>query len=1056
MWLSILILLSLSLPAQARNYVFPGNMPLGCTASGATYSCAALTLNDGDTIVIASPKPATINVTGSFNTSSARINANGAAADLNIVVSGALIMGYKGVVYANARAASIDLGIEAILGGTLNVTTGNVTLAYRASTGGTITSTTGNITLGEEVIINGNLSSTTGVISIGGRSTVHGRIGSTTGAIRLQQDILVKGSISASETGAIEVGYRGRMESVSGTTGGITLGEESTVTGSIASTTGDVTVGQKSVIGTGSITSTTGAIRLGQDVQVKGDLIAKETGLIAVGDRGRVGAISGTTGGVTVGENVTVGGGIASTTGPVMLGQQVSVAAGISSSTGSVSIGYQSQVCGGVSVAAGAIVTLGQEVKIGGSIDSTTGGVSLGYRGQVVGYIHSSTGSVRIAQEALVGGNIVASTGAVDVGYKARIGGSITTSTGAITLAAESKVNDSTLSVASVCAAGPGSGGSASAGGFDCLESSASWTADGRKPLYTKLLNVDFKVDLAALTSDGKAVASNYVAQGADAKNVKLELFDASVPAASCSAYANPVAAQQVVFSSVSAGRASSANFKVAAAYKALICRVKECADSSCSSFTSLAPACSSDQFSVRPLAATLLTNALGPSPAASSLPTFKAGANFQLAASTDAGTSYLGSLKLDTSKMTAQITSQDATQQSGGDVGVLTPSALASNGMAVNATYSEAGYLYLAPGAYRDDEFATVDIAYGDCLIGSQSNTLSDGKYGCNIGNQVQLSLGRFIPDHFAVTGATIANRSDLLACSASTFTYMGEPMTAMFTLTAQNAANGTARNYRGVFAKFNPATAMVAATSGVFKLGAVDGAVPRTPFPACGTTPAHPCITPGTASGAFAYGAAAITLPMTVYRGDAAVGPYMAFSVGIAPVDVDGVAPGVLDLDTVSLVAGTNNHAAIGTTAIRYGRLQVDNAYGSEKLNLGVKMTVQYWNGKGYAANTLDSCTPLPATNFSMSLWSGNRAGSPVRVGINASNMGLSHLIGSGAMAAGVGKIVLLKPDTPPALNINGSVTLNSLISYLPGSGRVAFGIDKSGPVIYIREVY
>jgi MSHA biogenesis protein MshQ len=450
-------------------------------------------------------------------------------------------------------------------------------------------------------------------------------------------------------------------------------------------------------------------------------------------------------------------------------------------------------------------------------------------------------------------------------------------------------------------------------------------------------------------------------------------------------------------------------------------------------------------------VAATLVTSALWsatwPAPSATANSTIKAGANFSLGASTDAGASYIGSLKLDASKLTAQVTSQDATQQSGGAVGALTPSALTSNGGAVNATYSEAGYLYLEPGAYRDDTFPASDIANGDCLIASQSNTLSNGKYGCNIGNQDGLSLGRFIPDHFSVTGFAITNRSDLPACFASTFTYMGEPMTATFTLTAQNAANGTTQNYQGLFAKFNPATPMVAETSGVFNLGAVDGTLPRTPFGACGAVPAHPCITPGTASGAFVNGAAAITLPMTVYRGAAAVGPFPAFSVGVAPVDAEGVALGLLDMDTANPAAATNNRGRIGSTMMRHGRINIDNAYGSEALSLNVTMTAQYWSGQTFATNDLDNCTPLPASSFSMSAWQG---------GINATNMGASHFIGSGAIGTGMGAIVLLKPGPPSVLGIKGSVMLNSLIPYLPGSGRETFGASKSSPVIYIREVY
>ncbi|UUZ49144.1 hypothetical protein LP420_01385 [Massilia sp. B-10] len=47
-----------------------------------------------------------------------------------------------------------------------------------------------------------------------------------------------------------------------------------------------------------------------------------------------------------------------------------------------------------------------------------------------------------------------------------------------------------------------------------------------------------------------------------------------------------------------------------------------------------------------------------------------------------------------------------------------------------------------------------------------------ADGKLGCYFGNTAATNyFGRFIPDHFAVSAASIVNRSALAACVAPGF---------------------------------------------------------------------------------------------------------------------------------------------------------------------------------------------------------------------------------------------------------------------------------------------
>jgi MSHA biogenesis protein MshQ len=191
------------------------------------------------------------------------------------------------------------------------------------------------------------------------------------------------------------------------------------------------------------------------------------------------------------------------------------------------------------------------------------------------------------------------------------------------------------------------------------------------------------------------------------------------------------------------------------------------------------------------------------------------------------------------------------------------------------------------------------------------------------------------------------------------------------------------------------------------------------------------------------FDNGVANLTLPVTVFRGTTPVGPFDNFKVGVAPVDSDLVKLASYDVDTS--LAGAANHALVGSTKVRYGRMQIDNAYGSELLNLNIKFSAQFWNLSGYATNTLDSCTDPVFKDFVAADYLG---------GLSLANMPNGSRGAVATFAAGVSKMVLAKPSPAPA--IKGSVTVRSNLDFLPGSGRATFGVYKAGPVIYVRETY
>ncbi|TBR15560.1 LamG domain-containing protein [Rugosibacter aromaticivorans] len=450
---------------------------------------------------------------------------------------------------------------------------------------------------------------------------------------------------------------------------------------------------------------------------------------------------------------------------------------------------------------------------------------------------------------------------------------------------------------------------------FNCV---AATTPAATGTLYTQLAATPFSVDVAALKADS-TIETTYASVGN--QNVTVELVDGSGATACVSRtpLAPPVT-QMLTFTAADQGRKATAAMTVAKAYPNVRCRVTDASQS-----PSIV-ACSSDNFAIRPGAVTLTTNANATPPSAGAGPTVKAGAAFNLgAATTTAATdTYTGVLALDTSRLSAQTPLQDATQQNGGVVGTLTPGTLTANtAVTNNALYSEAGYLYLAAGTFRDDSFTAVDQGTGDCIAGSLADTLTGGKYGCAVGNKTAVALGRFIPDHFD----TVVNP----ACGS--FTYARQPFA--LTLSAKNLAGGITQNYSAAFAK----AATLSSANGI-----------------AGAFSPNPLL-----SSVFINGIADLTTP-----------PAVSFAFANPLIAPTALVVRTTDSDGVSSSTGTP--LVEGSLALRSGRLRLLNAYGSELLPIRVPVRSEFYTGTGWSINSADNCTALPANAIFVSNVVGN----------------------------------------------------------------------------------
>ena len=345
--------------------------------------------------------------------------------------------------------------------------------------------------------------------------------------------------------------------------------------------------------------------------------------------------------------------------------------------------------------------------------------------------------------------------------------------------------------------------------------------------------------------------------------------------------------------------------------------------------------------------------------------------------------------------------------------------------------------------------------------------------------------NVGRFYPDHFGVTGSLIT-RSNLqsVEAQATPFTYMGEPMLMDVDVNAYASTDTPTWNYLGAYAKIN-ASSMVGWTSvgctGInecFGLGAIDGSTALSTRLGIDPSSALPSSTWSLGSGTFSFH---IILSRSASGPD---GPFDSLKIGAAPRDSDNVTllassltdpTHALDLDVGS--GGGIDRRLITTTKLRYGRIRLPNAYGSELLDARLEVRAEYWNGSLWILNTLDKISTFSSSN----VFTSNKVGSIVSL------PSVKSITQFSAGSGGVGYIIFNKTSLPGsfdvALNLSASgsdtscnashggtasnmawlkaywsapANCNSAIAWSQDpNARVKVGSPKA-PYIYLRERY
>jgi len=440
--------------------------------------------------------------------------------------------------------------------------------------------------------------------------------------------------------------------------------------------------------------------------------------------------------------------------------------------------------------------------------------------------------------------------------------------------------------------------------------------------LYTKIAGVPFDIDVIVFKSGGGGAEIDTQFRG----NVTVELLDAHDSSGTLDAISKCRSTwlpfQSVVLSFVQAdnGR-KQMTWTQGNAWKEVRVRMTYVKGSTTT------VSCSTDNFAIRPASFSDLTANLGG-------PKLPAGHDFSLTATASVSAGYNGMPRVNGGLVQDH---NSATIAPGSLIG----SFLTGNGTTATGTfqYHDVGtLLFLANGVY-DESFTAVDqlttpnaspLPPDDCVNDSTANTLnSTGQYGCNIGLATARGpFGRFYPDHFALAAALTP------ACAVGGFSYMDDPhLGIVLTLSAQSLADVACTRY----------------TNGYGYLGS---------FGITGDNNGAPV----TVAGRFNPALPAFQWSQGIYAVSGSTYQFKRNTVPDGPYDLFALKASILgEPDGVTFVGGSTS-ALSPVTKLRFGRLRMGNTNGAAVLALPVSTTAQYWDGLGFATNTLDGCSVLP----------------------------------------------------------------------------------------------
>ena len=214
----------------------------------------------------------------------------------------------------------------------------------------------------------------------------------------------------------------------------------------------------------------------------------------------------------------------------------------------------------------------------------------------------------------------------------------------------------------------------------------------------------------------------------------------------------------------------------------------------------------------------------------------------------------------------------------------------------------------------------------YSNVGLFDMSATITDGDYfgsGMNlIGSAI--NVGRFNPHHYRVIAGMV---NDACAVSAAPFSYARQAFSVDLTVAAQGKGNNITDGYRGSYV----------------------------------TLPALIPLDIQNSATAVAYDSQTFTQTESFSAGTLGQAQYEIELTW----DMAQQAPTTSTVEVIQandeVVTVSASPVSIGSTEVRFGRLAMDNVFGSELIGLTMPMRTQYFDGNNFIINIDDGCTTV-----------------------------------------------------------------------------------------------
>ncbi|MDW7645058.1 MAG: DUF6701 domain-containing protein [Desulfuromonadales bacterium] len=380
---------------------------------------------------------------------------------------------------------------------------------------------------------------------------------------------------------------------------------------------------------------------------------------------------------------------------------------------------------------------------------------------------------------------------------------------------------------------------------------------------------------------------------------------------------------------------------------------------------------------------------------------------------------------------------------------GVCQDGSLAPN-FAAATTLSAVAPFAPAPGVLSGGSLSAADFSGGAATalvsyseVGTLTLQADVADYlGAGSLSGTSATVGRFTPHHFDVVP-----NSPQFAPTCGPFSYLGQPFTyataPVLQVIARNAGGAITRNYTGAWWKLSGAS--LAGKRYLAENGTLDESL----LPA--TDPVILDQGDGTGTLTFDAGGGLGFVRTTL------TAPFAAeIRLEIDVIDEDGIVYAGNPAAFGEASAGNGIAFTDGTKEMRFGRLTLQNAYGSELIPLNLPLRAEYFDGSIFVGNLEDSCTPYDGSLAVLSNYTANL------------QAGETNVAGAGSLLGGVDNPLSPLQLSAPGIGNDGSVDVSLPVDFWlqydwdgdgaldnDPSARASFGIFKGNSrMIYWGE--